>query len=720
MNTTYKVKNFRIFDEEGVDVDLRPITILTGCNNSGKSSIVKSLCLLKDFCDQLNADFENGHDLKLENYKIDFHKAPNDIMGTFDSVLHRKESKKKGKEAPADEKQYITFEITVESAWLLQDVIVVLKFCAFDGDDLNNGYLHYYSIRTLDDKLIYEATYGSEAIMDFSHIKKNILLFFYHQFAIQKWQDEYLWQTIEGTEVIENDEDDPWIHYTISEDNIQNNLGDRELLRSLEWRFSNYVKPWIPSNIFRHEQLNSSFINSPLLGVYFYYPCLSKLQEHPKDELIKHIQNTIDKSEDKVTEIEAKIVSVFLEAFKNSEHSSLHEYISSKENERFFSDKIIPLYSRDKFPWPVDNHIFKQLSKRSLQRLSQLPSSTNSWQLIITAMDIINKLVMDTSKSLLYVDTTGNYNNHFLGNHINKILESVIKDIFANLLPGGLSYSGTSMVLPRRLYSLEDRNETSATLNRFFEVKRKWSSIKRANPHLNSIQFSDMTFPEYEPLSFTNKWLNKLDIADRVELIYHADGYGISIRLFKDKEDEKDTKGMLLVDKGYGVIQLFMFLLKIEIAIMESMTYETKYPYNIYGFDEKILESLRTPQQLHPETVALEEPENHLHPSMQSHIADIVCDAYTQYGIHFLIESHSEYFIRKLQLLISQKELNHDAVSLLYVNSPTRPEYIPLITDIGIKSDGTLKNEFGIGFFDESFRLSKELFSNKNNDDDEN
>ena len=226
-----------------------------------------------------------------------------------------------------------------------------------------------------------------------------------------------------------------------------------------------------------------------------------------------------------------------------------------------------------------------------------------------------------------------------------------------------------------------------------------------------------MTFPEYEPLSFTNKWLQELAIADRAELIYHADGYGISIRIFKD---EQDKRGMLLADKGYGVIQLFMFLLKIEIAIIEAMTYEIKYPYNVHGFDKDILEYLRTHQQLHPETVALEEPENHLHPSIQSHIADIICDAYTQYGIHFLIESHSEYFIRKLQLLISKKAIGHNVVSLLYVNSPCRPEYIPLITDIGIKPDGTLKNEFGEGFFDESFRLSKELFSNKNDDDDEN
>ena len=87
-------------------------------------------------------------------------------------------------------------------------------------------------------------------------------------------------------------------------------------------------------------------------------------------------------------------------------------------------------------------------------------------------------------------------------------------------------------------------------------------------------------------MSFTNKWLQELDIAHHASLINHADGYGCSIRLFKD---DHDPQGMLLADKGYGVIQLFMFLLKIEISIMESITYTTKHPYNIRGFNKDIL-----------------------------------------------------------------------------------------------------------------------------------
>lgn len=46
MNTKITIKNFRVFDEDGVTFELNPLTILTGCNSSGKSSMVKAILLL--------------------------------------------------------------------------------------------------------------------------------------------------------------------------------------------------------------------------------------------------------------------------------------------------------------------------------------------------------------------------------------------------------------------------------------------------------------------------------------------------------------------------------------------------------------------------------------------------------------------------------------------------------------------------------------------------
>ncbi len=41
------LKNFRIF-KDATDLEFAPLTILTGCNNSGKSSIIKAMLLLSD------------------------------------------------------------------------------------------------------------------------------------------------------------------------------------------------------------------------------------------------------------------------------------------------------------------------------------------------------------------------------------------------------------------------------------------------------------------------------------------------------------------------------------------------------------------------------------------------------------------------------------------------------------------------------------------------
>ena len=43
----FSIDNFRVFDKPNV-FEFAPITLLTGPNNSGKSSLVKSLLMLKN------------------------------------------------------------------------------------------------------------------------------------------------------------------------------------------------------------------------------------------------------------------------------------------------------------------------------------------------------------------------------------------------------------------------------------------------------------------------------------------------------------------------------------------------------------------------------------------------------------------------------------------------------------------------------------------------
>ena len=64
MITELKLSNFRLFDDE-VTVRFRPITVLIGQNNSGKSSVIKFLLMLKQSLDRESAQFLNPQDEKV-------------------------------------------------------------------------------------------------------------------------------------------------------------------------------------------------------------------------------------------------------------------------------------------------------------------------------------------------------------------------------------------------------------------------------------------------------------------------------------------------------------------------------------------------------------------------------------------------------------------------------------------------------------------------------
>jgi len=67
-------------------------------------------------------------------------------------------------------------------------------------------------------------------------------------------------------------------------------------------------------------------------------------------------------------------------------------------------------------------------------------------------------------------------------------------------------------------------------------------------------------------------------------------------------------------------------------------------------------------------TVILEQPEIHLHPSVQEKLADILIDAVKKRGIQLIIESHSEHLLRRLQRRIAEEELKQEEVALYFTS----------------------------------------------------
>lgn len=188
-------------------------------------------------------------------------------------------------------------------------------------------------------------------------------------------------------------------------------------------------------------------------------------------------------------------------------------------------------------------------------------------------------------------------------------------------------------------------------------------------------------------LKFLNKWLKEFGIANRIE-IKKIEGVANTVYLI-GKHGKK-----ALADLGYGITQFLPILLKISMEKPIQQTYK--------GFPVKKL-------------ILIEEPETNLHPKLQSKISDMLIDAMNKFAVSFLVETHSEYLIRKLQYLISKKFIDHNNILIYYIRSRFNvPEDKKQIEKIKIKNSGRLSQPFGTGFIDEATRLSMELFRSSN------
>ncbi|MBI5433008.1 MAG: DUF3696 domain-containing protein [Planctomycetes bacterium] len=69
-------------------------------------------------------------------------------------------------------------------------------------------------------------------------------------------------------------------------------------------------------------------------------------------------------------------------------------------------------------------------------------------------------------------------------------------------------------------------------------------------------------------------------------------------------------------------------------------------------------------------TILLEQPEIHLHPSVQQGLADVFIDAIQTRGVQIIVESHSEHLLRRLQRRVAEGKFNKDDAALYFCETP--------------------------------------------------
>ena len=198
-------------------------------------------------------------------------------------------------------------------------------------------------------------------------------------------------------------------------------------------------------------------------------------------------------------------------------------------------------------------------------------------------------------------------------------------------------------------------------------------------------------------------WLEEFKIGKSLKVIpYKGDNYSLVIFDDDNPEITSDKRkgypgGIDLADKGMGTIQVVILLLRIA-----TLTRKYKGQYL---------------------TILLEEPEQNLHPALQSKLAEFIYDVNKKFGLKFIIETHSEYIVRRTQVIVAGE--NYDDVDILKRNNPfvvyfleKNPEQEP--RKMTYKLSGDFNEKFGEGFFDEASKwdmviIRKEFELNKKN-----
>ncbi len=180
----------------------------------------------------------------------------------------------------------------------------------------------------------------------------------------------------------------------------------------------------------------------------------------------------------------------------------------------------------------------------------------------------------------------------------------------------------------------------------------------------------DLFFRQPELVKDTNKWLKRLDIGYELEVksLGGSSREMFEIRLLDKRR--KNNVDVALLDVGFGISQLLPF----------------------------IVQSLVSEKQI----ISIEQPEVHVHPRLQADLGDLLAEAIQKPRQNqFIIETHSEHLILRLQRLVRKKQIRPEDVSVIYVSrGPEGANAERLRLD----EDGDFIDDWPNGFFPERLR----------------
>lgn len=639
MITKVGFKNVRVF-KELQEFDINKLTVLTGTNNSGKSTIQKMLLLFsKNFNKKKNGvldigsiDFSNDFEITGDfNCNVNYESKEKELVFSFDfkDSFH------------GELKALLYYKKSLKSEKGILNRITILKGELIINDYINinkgNNYLHWEN-NIKSHKNIIDYTYNL-----LEELKNNNLL-------VKKLQiiDEKLHNSIKLTkEEIKIVKDFENKNIFFNSEKVTDDMIESPYYHNpYGWRiFDNYAGGiYTIKTIFDVYKIKNIYeLNNKSFFLNWHGITLpSKLYEQVINNKIFTKQNLSNDEQiilDILIKNEICTNELFTEAYNKFIYNCIAQCLSRNEldcrgsNDFDDFDDEIPNIDRLKIRWMSVNYPFKENC-------------------------VISQLILKEYPHKGTIDDPGSAFDkilHDIWHLANSPLNSFLTDLNGFINSLYLSYYDKTI---KRHYLFNDKNITN---NPFLEFGIKCINLKKEDKQLE--------------LSYINKWIKKLEIADEliVEPIkINTETIGISYFL-------KNKKQLIpLGNSGLGINNIILLLINIQLS----------------NHTDRI--------------IALEEPEANLHPAYQSLLAEILIDQETK--AKFIVETHSEYLIRKLQNLVADNIISKNKISIYYFNNPQNKDYKKSIVKIlNINDDGSMDDEFGTGFFDETIKLVKHL-----------
>lgn len=676
MNTHLKgigVENFRVFNDAQF-FNFAPITILTGTNSSGKSSLINLLTLLKESYSNFNTNYF-GKDIREVGNQDLFEFFPplseEFIFKTFGNFSHITNNKNDSKDL-----SFTTLKVNLPGY----------------EDSISLSIKYNFKIGPVSSHL--------DSIQIFiSVVKETEIISFYRNFLKEYNLTEYNDLNnlkIFQLELGEHDEPDP--------DSVPFHTAEAQY----DILFLLYISYRLfYSNITEEISSLETELNRKVTKVI-----LKKIEVFLENKKLSYVIRRIQ------IEDEVKLgIAIYSDNYDGFEKRPITWFT----DENGFSDPSKYMYNEERGKYHIDSKIelsfIYEWCKYDKKKISSINTLLKKFYNNEDEFNCHLNFQIDLFKLLPTFESVTNISRYlpYIIRNKEKILNAIIAkgiklkgDIEKLIFPViEIILENNQRINVKGLHSANTILEDSIPENAFFnkmirdtyaEIFEHLINFKKIQIITNKRAFDDRQYhiknrKELYLLQQLNKEKNKTHLNNIIKR-YVSDFEIAEDIKFDIDEDLMMCKVLLLTkgkwvnikDEGFGISKLIPLILSIQPEYDRDAGYA-------------------------PVIILIEEPESNLHPALQSKLAELFVDLSKRFNIQFIIETHSEYLIRKLQYLTAKKLIKPEDTQLYYFHHPDRiPGGEDQIYPINIKSDGSLTKDFGKGFFDEADNIALELF----------